>query len=322
VRPNPVGYAELWQRMRDHSAAIKAADPQAQTFGPVTWGWCDLHFSPLDGGCQNGPDRQAHGNLPMIAWVLQQNCANPLPGGARVLDVLDVHYYPQGGMALNDNESAAIAAQRLRSLRELYDWNYVAESWIAQPVALIPRLRQWIGQYCPGTRLAITEYNWGGDTGLSSALAQVEALAIFAREGVDLATRWVSPEAGTKVEEAFRLFLNHDGTGARVAGTSVRAISPDIDRVGAYAIHDDANARVYAVLINKSLDAQTVTLTLDRPASGTWTMVGIDGSGAFGPRGSGAASGTTIVLPAMPARSARLVRIPLGDTIFRNGFDP
>ena len=53
-------------------------------------------------------------------------------------------------------------------------------------------MKAWIAARYPGTKLALTEYNWGGDTGVSSALAQAEALAIFGREGVDLATRWVS----------------------------------------------------------------------------------------------------------------------------------
>lgn len=321
VRPNPVGYAELWQRMRDHAAAIKAADPGAKTFGPVTWGWCDLHYSPLDaGGCNTGPDRLAHGDLPLVAWVLQRNCADPLPGGARVIDYLDVHYYPQGGMALNDDESATIAARRLRSLRELYDPTYVAESWINQPVMLIPRLRQWIAQYCPGTKLAITEYNWGGDSGVSSALAQVEALAIFAREGVDVGTRWVAPAADSRVEDAFEMYLDYDGAGGRIGGDAVRAVSPDVDRVGAYAIHDAAANRLFVVLVNKSLQPQTPTLAFATPVAGAWQLYGLDGSGGYGPRGGGSASGTSVVLPAMPARSARLAVFTLGDTIFAHGF--
>lgn len=323
VRPGPVGYDELWQRMRDHAAAIKAADAGALTFGPVTWGWCDLHYSPMDpGGCSNGPDRQAHGNMPLVAWVLQRNCANPLPGGGRVIDYLDIHFYPQGGMALNDNETLAVSSRRLRSLRELWDPAYVSESWINQPIALIPMLLQWINQYCPGTRLAITEYNWGGDNGLSSAVAQAEVLALFAREGVDLATRWVAPATGSKVEDAFRMYLDYDGADARVGGDSVRAVSPDIDRVGAYAIHDPAAGHLFVILTNKSLEAQTVTLNLAQPVTGAWTLYGLDDSAPYGPRGGGTVDGTTLVLPVLPPRSARLLVLPPGDDVlFANGFE-
>ena len=107
-----------------------------------------------------------------------------------------------------------------------------AESWIGQPVNLIPRMRDWIDDHCPGTGLALTEYRWGADDGPSSALAHAEALAIFGREGVDVATRWVAPEPGTRVVDSFRLFLDYDGAGSRAVGDSVRAASGDVEDVG------------------------------------------------------------------------------------------
>ena len=114
-------------------------------------------------------------------------------------------------------------------------------------------------QACPGTGLAITEYNWGADNGASSALAQAEALAIFAREGVDVAARWVAPEAGSLVERAFRLYLNFDGQGSKVEGDSVRAISADIDSLGAYAFHVPG-ARIMIVLVNKATTSNAASI--------------------------------------------------------------
>src|SRR5262249_1267017 len=156
--------------------------------------------------------------------------------GVRVIDYLDIHYYPQAaGVSLSSDESEGTQSARLRSVKSLYDPNYIDESWIAQPVRLIPRMKEWIASYCPGTKLTITEYHWGNDQGFTAALAQAEVLAIFGREGVDLATRWVAPAADTLVEDAFKLFLNYDGAGGRVAGTSVRAVSTNVDTVAAYA---------------------------------------------------------------------------------------
>ena len=145
-------------------------------------------------------------------------------------------------MALSDDESAATSARRLRSLRSLWDPTYVDESWIGTPVRLIPRMKEWIAAELPGTKLAITEYSWGNDDGLSSALAQAEVLGIFAREGVDIATRWVAPAAGSLVEDAFRLWLDYDGAGARVAGASVRATSSAPDAVSGYAVEAPGGA--------------------------------------------------------------------------------
>ena len=252
VHPQPLTYDEIWQRTVDYASAIKAQDPGAKVFGPVTWGYCDLFGSAAD-NCLDGSDRAAHGGIPFVKWYLQQVCAYQAQHGVRLVDYLDLHYYPQGDGVVdfsdppNGSETAAVSARRLRSLKELYDPAWQSESWLADlgnsspwfysHPRLIPRVRAWIDEACPGTGLAITEYNWGADNGASSALAQAEALAIFAREGVDVAARWVAPQADSLVERAFRLYLDFDGLGSQVNGDSVRAISADVDSLGAYAFH-------------------------------------------------------------------------------------
>ncbi|NJL28427.1 MAG: endoglucanase, partial [Thermoanaerobaculia bacterium] len=200
--------------------------------------------------------------MALTAWYLQQVCAYQQQHGVRLVDYLDVHYYPQGGVdGLGDpGEDAATAAKRMRSLRELWDPSWVAESWIGDTVQLIPRLRGWIDQNCPGLGLAITEYSWGSDDGPSGALAQAEVLAIFGREGVDIATRWVAPEPGTRTVDAFRLFLDYDGAGGRVDGTSVRATSGDFEDVTAYAVEDGAVLRV--LLFNHEVTAREADVAI------------------------------------------------------------
>src|SRR5690606_38652116 len=199
--------------------------------------------------CLDGPDRAAHGGVPFVDWYLRQICSHEVQHGVRLVDYLDLHYYPQGSGVVdladppNGSETAEVSARRLRSLEVLYDPEWDSESWISDlgnsapwhysRPALIRRVRAWIDASCPGTGLAITEYNWGADNGASSALAQVEALWIFAREGVDVAARWVAPLENSLVERAFRLYLDFDGEGGRVSGDSVRALSADIDALGA-----------------------------------------------------------------------------------------
>jgi hypothetical protein len=226
VHPQPPTYDEVWSRGLAVAAAVKQQDPSAQILGPDTWGWCDLWTSAADaaGGvsCIDGPDRQAHGGLPFVAWYLTQSCAHLASTGVRPIDFLDVHYYPQSGEAFGGE---AYAALRLQSTRELWDPGYTSASWIGDEVQLLPRLRGWVDSYCPGTRLALTEYSWGDDAAPSAALAQAEVLAVLGREGVDLATRWVVPASGSKTEEAFRLFLDYDGAGGRALGDRVRASS-------------------------------------------------------------------------------------------------
>jgi hypothetical protein len=305
VHPQPTTYDELWQRTQQYAAAIKQQDPAAQVLGPADWGWCAYFFSAAD-GCQAGSDAQAHGNLALTDWYLLQAANYRAAHGVRLLDYLDVHYYPQAnGVALSDDESAATAALRLRSLKGLYDPSYVDESWIGQPVDLIPRMKSWIASRLPGTRLAISEYNWGNDNGASSALAQAEALAIFGREGVDLATRWVAPAAGSRVEDAFLLYLDYDGKGSRVAGDSIQAVSGNVDLVGAYAVAG-ASSRLHLLLFNKDTVSHTVQVQVAGSPSAPLALYEFDAANRFGPAGTAtlAAGSVTLTLPALSATLA------------------
>lgn len=355
VHPAAPTFAEIWGKAQSYGSAIKAQDPAAQVLGPVTWGYCDLFGSAAD-NCVDGGDRAAHGGMPFVAWYLQQVCANPLAGGRRLVDYLDLHYYPQGSnIALSNSEdsngSNGTFERRLRSLKELYDPAWVSESWISDlgdtdanhysKPGLLPRVRAWIDQYCPGTGIAITEYNWGGvdhdwepttsDQGVSAALAQAEALAIFGREGVALATRWVAPKVGTAVETAFRLFLDYDGSGSRVVGYATRAVSANVDSVGAYAV-DLPRRRTMVLLFNKTSSAQTVNLSFAQHYSGNWTVFRFTGNGGgFGVSAiTAAASGslanqTALSLANVPARSANLLVLPPpsdSDILYVDGFDP
>jgi hypothetical protein len=334
VHPLPPTYDEIWGKTVAYAGAIKQQEPNALVTGPVTWGYCDLFTSADDaarGNCLDGTDRQNHGGLPFVAWYLQQVCADQAQRGGRLVDYLDLHYYPQGtNVSLSDADDPTTAALRLRSLKELYDPSWVSESWIGQYLGdadnnhynkpdLIPRVRAWIARYCPGTKLAITEYNWGNDNTVSGAVAQAEALAIFAREGVDLATRWIAPGANSQAEKAFAIFLNYDGAGDRVQGDSVGATSANVDQVGAYAFH--GNARTFVLLTNKDTIAHDVALSFNASHSAVWKLYGFTGAIALGQTGSGNMTGGAMTLTALPPRSASLLVIPDDNEIFKNGFE-
>ncbi len=331
VHPIPPTYDEIWQKAVDYGSAIKAQDPNAKIFGPVTWGWCDIFTDAADAArgpsCIDGIDRQAHGGVPFAQWYLQQVCDYQTAHGIRLIDYLDVHIYPQddgvhdiAATGSNVDESATTAAWRLRSLKELYDPTYTQESWIADQPQWIPRLKSWIAASCPGTKLAITEYKWGPDNGASGALAQAEALAIFAREGVDLAARWVAPDVGSYAEDAFTLYLNYDGTHTRVSGDSVAATSSDVDALGAYAMHRVGHY-VYVLLFNKSTSSQDVTVTLSSALAGAWRWYRFDGTHHLAMVSSGTIAGTGVSLNAIPARSSNLLVLPDSNFLFVNGFE-
>jgi hypothetical protein len=303
VHPAPLSYDEEWQRTSQYAAAIKAQDANALVFGPSEWGWCGYFFSAQD-GCSAGPDALAHGNEPLMDWYLDQLAGYQTAHGVRLLDYLDLHYYPQStNVSLADDESAGTSALRLRSLKSLYDPTYVDESWIGQVVQLIPRMRQWVSTHYPGTKISIGEYNWGNDNGLSSALAQAEALAIFGREGVDAAARWVAPGAGTRVEDAFLLYLNYDGAGSKVVGSSAQALSSNVDAVGAYVVV--GSSKLFLLLFNKDTVDRPVNVQIAGNLSYAISLFGFDAAQRLGSFGTTVADNGFLALP-LPARSATL----------------
>jgi hypothetical protein len=340
VHPTPPGYDEVWAKGLAAATEIKNRDAGAEILGPETWGWCDFWTSAKDaalGDCLNGPDRTAHGGLPWPAWYMQQSCAHRLPAGHPAaghlpVDWLDIHFYPQGsGVAgLSGSQSmeddAITVAARLRSLKELYDPAWVSESWIADGspnvVQLIPRMRGWRDTYCPEMKLALAEYKWGKDNTISGALAQAEALAIFGREGLDMALRWVAPESGSLAEEAFRIYRDYDGAGAQVSGESVRATSNDVDGVGSYAIRA-ANGRLFVLLFNKDTVSRDVTVNVTGGVTGSVDLWRLDltGLAAAGTLTS-TATGFTATLPARTATLARVQLPPVSASlIFADGFE-
>eukprot|EP00483_Globobulimina_turgida_P001737 UN01739 len=238
--------------------------------GYSAWGWCGYFTDGYDqqtaNQCVTGPDRQAHGNLPLIAWYLQQAQQYEKSGGQRLLDVLDVHYYPQGTGVGGCDENGQSLTNRLQAPRSLYDWSYKDPSWINQPIALIPRLRNWIKEYYPGTNYSISEYNFGGDTCQSSVIAHAEVLSIFGTYGVDVGTRWVAPKAGSLVTNAFNFYTNYDGRRSNIyAEKDIYAVwteTSNIAEVTGYTFVALDNSMVYLYLFNKMKQTSTVTVTL------------------------------------------------------------
>jgi len=63
--------------------------------------------------------------------------------------------YPQAsGVSLSPAGGASTQALRLRSTRSLWDPSYTDESWIGEPVRLVPRMHDWVSANYAGTKLA------------------------------------------------------------------------------------------------------------------------------------------------------------------------
>lgn len=264
---HPVGphATEYRDKVIAESASIKSQDPTARVVAPEEWGWDGYFYSGYDQqyAAQHGwntfPDRTSEENgMDYIPWLLTEWKAAGHP-----VDVLSVHFYPQGG-EFSDDVSTAMQLLRNRSTRQLWDKNYTSESWIGAPVYLIPRLKSWVRlYYYPGTPVAVTEYNWGAEASINGATAQADIYGIFGREGLGMATRWTVPASNTPTFKAMQMYRNYDGAKSTFGDTSVSAHAPDPDNLSAFAATRSLDGALTVMVINKNLTATTpVHLTL------------------------------------------------------------
>lgn len=273
---HPVGATleEMRDKSLTYAAMIKARDPGAVIFGPEEWGWSGYLYSGYDqqyAGAHNYssyPDRAAHGNMDYIPWLLNQWRLTNSATGRRLIDAVSLHFYPQGG-EFGDDVSAAMQLRRNRSTRALWDTNYVDQTWINAVVKLVPRLREWVAKYYPGTLTALTEYNWGADGHINGATAQADVLGILGREGIDFATRWTCPNTNTPAYNAIKLYRNYDGARSTFGDTSVAASVPNPDEVAVFAAQRSSDQALTILAINKVPDGgRSVLLSVTNFAAG------------------------------------------------------
>jgi hypothetical protein len=311
VHPVEMSYDDRLSNFLDYAGAIKDVDPSARVLGPALSGWTGYFYSARDRGPDNfrtHADRRAHGDMAFLPWWLEQIRQHDERTGRRTLDMLDVHYYPQAVGVFAGANDAATHRLRLRSTRALWDPSYVDESWINQPVALIPRLRAWLDQYYPGTPLAINEWNWGADQTMNGALAIADVLGIFGREGVAMAAYWTFPAPGSPGANAFAMYTNYDGQGRGFGDMAVADTSSAPDDVASYASLDSGTGELLVMAINKRADVALPTTVQVGPGFAPRAqMVSYDGQGAPEQLSEISGEGSQLVIE-LPASSITLLR--------------
>ena len=181
----------------------------------------------------------------------------------RVVHVLDVHWYPEprGAKRVTERDASRRTIDvRLAAPRSLWDPNYKERSRITdqweKPIRLIPWLLEKIDQHYPGTKLSLTEYNWGAGDHISGGLAQADVLGIFGRYGLYLANYWGdgpgNGELPSQIVNAFKLYRNYDDQGGKFSDTAVEATVADITKASVYAAVDSKRpGTLTIVVINK-----------------------------------------------------------------------
>jgi hypothetical protein len=281
VHPLPFTYDEVTENGIKVARAVKAADPTAEVSGPVLDYWYTYFYSKKDLMSIRGTwpkitynfsDRLSHQNLPFLEYYLKSFKAaqDADPKHTRLLDYLDLHtYFAADDAGLNPAGTSEQQRAVLDSTRVFWDPTYSDERLRDPdnyartiPPMMIRRMKRWVAKDYPGTKTAITEYNWGGQEHISGAVAQADILGIFGREGLDLGALWGPPDLNSPAMFAFKIFRNYDDAGGEFGDRSIDASSSDQSQIAVYAALRTGDNKVTVVVINKTFGDLRSSLVL------------------------------------------------------------
>ena len=260
IHPVKVRCLESVQKTIRVSTAVKNVDPYLEIFGPVLYGF-NAYYS-----FQEAPDWDSVKSGTNYQWFidyyLDQMRLAEISAGKRLLDVLDIHWYPE---AMGDNRitqtnanTTADKLARIQAPRTLWDNNYTENSWIGQwfgsYLPLIPRLKSSINEYYPGTKLAFTEFSYGGENDITGAIAMADVLGILGKYDVYLGTYWQLDSPSNYISAAYKIFRNYDGNNSTFGNYSLPSITSDSVNTSIYGSFDDTKNTIHLIVINKKLN--------------------------------------------------------------------
>lgn len=253
---------DYMQRTLDMAEMVKKADSNALVVGGG--------FSSID-SCATfaenaGWSKYKNDYSWFVDYYLYEVSKASQQNGKRLIDIIDVKYFPEEkteyGISIISETSDEANKMRIQAVRALWDGSYSKEGENKEFFPLLPTFQASINEYYPGTKLALTEYNFGGGNNITGGIAQVDALGCFAEEGVFLAC--LSPDKNddtTYQYSAINLFTNYDGNGGEFGDVSVRAENDNEEICSSFAAIDNEGV-LNVVLTNKS-DTLTQAVNID-----------------------------------------------------------
>jgi hypothetical protein len=266
VHPADPCAAEIRDKSVACAKAVKNVDPNAQIMGPVL-----CVFTGFLNFCDAPDWSSVKGSRPwFISYYLDEMKKASDANGRRLLDVLDIHWYPPesdgNGHGICDNrEDPQTFNARMQAPRTLWDTGYVLPdnntypdggvSWInqwywAQYLPILTRFKADIATYFPDTNIAITEYTWGPSTQWATGIATADFLGICAKYGVYMTNYWGQ---GGYIDTAIKMYTNYDGLHSTFGDTNVPAAMSDKVNSSIYAsVSDDLPGELHLIVINKN----------------------------------------------------------------------
>lgn len=255
VMPVQISPQEFMQRYITLAKKARAAFPDIKLVGPVTaneWQWYNWDGKPVT---ENGK------TYPWLEYFIKTIAEEQQKSGVRLLDVLDIHFYPgtqkteevvQLHRVFFDRKYVFPEANGVKTINGGYD-NSITREYI------FARCNDWLAQYLGpqhGVTLGLTET--GIDNSVAPSVTAVwyaSTLGEFMKNNVELFTPWTWK---TGMWETLHLLSRYNRS------HSVSGVSGNEALVSAYPSVNAAGDSMTVVLINRSPDAvQAVRVRLD-----------------------------------------------------------
>ncbi|MCR4580268.1 MAG: glycoside hydrolase family 44 protein [Treponema sp.] len=286
IQKDKISAEDLISKSVDLAKTIKDFDPKADVFGPSLFGYSAYDRLGYDWDLIQSKNFYKYDWF--IDYYLEKMAEVEKSQGVRLLDVLDLHYYTEakGSCGVRtcshfDNDDCIKA--RINAVRSLYDANYKEKSWItdtgARHFPLLPKLQASIDKYYPGTKIAFTEYNFGGGTDISGAIAQADFLGVLAEYEVYFASIWAFDKAEYQFA-AINIFTDYDGQGSGFGDSLIKSSSSDDYTVSSYVAENSSDGKLHIILTNKEIHNKTrVTIDLGKQSCKAAVNYVLDKSG-------------------------------------------
>jgi hypothetical protein len=241
---------EFMQRYFKVAKAARAKYPDIKLVGPVPaneWQW----FS-YSGGTKIG-----NKSVSWLEFFIKRIADEELASGIRLLDVLDIHFYPGTSDATQSMQLHRVFFDRTYVFPEANGVHTVNGGWDTSinKEYILGRCSDWLVKYLGpnhGVSLGVTEMDIKSTDPNVQAIWYASTMGEFMKNGAEIFTPW-SWKVG--MWEALHLFSRYN------QANYVQATSSDETTVSAYPTIDNNNDSISVVLINRSLtEKKLVTL--------------------------------------------------------------
>ncbi|MGR3810653.1 glycoside hydrolase family 44 protein [Jiulongibacter sp. NS-SX5] len=252
VMKDMVSAEEYMQRYFAVAKKAREKFPDIKLVGPVPaneWQW----YNWFDGTVK------ADGReYPWLEYFIKRIAEEEKASGIRLLDVLDIHFYP--------GENAAADIVQLH--RVYFDRNYVYPGangvkkvnggWDNSQTKeyIFGRISDWLNVYLGaghGVTLGVTETSINSEESNLNAVWYASLLGEFMKNGVEILTPWDWRHGMWETLYAFNKYRQKD---------YLETVSSDDNRVSAYTTMNNTKDTLNVILVNKNTSGNT-SVTLD-----------------------------------------------------------